>query len=90
MSEGGRQRPSVAGIDQLLPSAGNAGPMTQELHHTLVDHAAGNCRLCTGIAAELLMAAAQRDLAVLDEKLYLQVFAAPATQYPRKPAAGGR
>ena len=47
-------------------------------------------RLCIGMAAELLMAAAQRDLTVLDEKLYLQVFATPATQHPRRPAAGGR
>jgi hypothetical protein len=36
------------------------------------------------------MAAAQRDLPVLDEKLYLQVFAAPATQHPRRLAAGAR
>ena len=80
----------LACLDHLLASAGNAGLMTPELRHTLVDHAAGNYRLCIGMAAELLMAAAQRDLPVLDEKLYLQVFAAPATQHPRRPAAGGR
>ena len=80
----------LACLDQLLASAGNAGLMTQELRHTLVDHAAGNYRLCIGMAAELLMAAAQCDLTVLDEKLYLQVFAAPQTQHPRRPAAGGR
>jgi type II secretory pathway predicted ATPase ExeA len=80
----------VATRDELLASAGNAGLMTPELRHTLVDHAAGNYRICIGMAAELLMAAAQRDLTVLDEKLYLQVFAAPATQHPRRPAAGAR
>ena len=80
----------LACLDHLLASAGNAGLMTPELRHTLVDHAAGNYRLCIGMAAELLMAAAQRDLPVLDEKLYLQVFAAPATQHPRRPAAGAR
>jgi type II secretory pathway predicted ATPase ExeA len=80
----------LACLDQLLASAGNAGLMTPELRHTLVDHAAGNYRLCIGMAAELLMAAAQRDLPVLDEKLYLQVFAAPATQHPRRPATGAR
>ena len=80
----------LACLEQLLASAGNAGLMTPELRHTLVDHAAGNYRLCIGMAAELLMAAAQRDLTVLDEKLYLQVFAAPQTQHPRRPAAGGR
>ena len=64
--------------------------MTTELKPTLADHAAGNYRICISMAAELLMAAAQRDLTVLDEKLYLQVFAAPATQHPRRPAAGAR
>ena len=80
----------LACLEQLLASAGNASLMTQELRHTLVDHAAGNYRLCIGMAAELLMAAAQRDLPVLDEKLYLQVFAAPATPHPRRLAAGAR
>ena len=36
--------------------------------------AIGICFLTT-LAAELLAAAAQRDLPVLDEKLYLEVFA---------------
>ena len=80
----------LACLDQLLATAGNAGLMTPELRHTLVDHAAGNYRICIGMAAELLMAAAQRDLPVLDEKLYLQVFATPATQHPRRTAAGAR
>ena len=80
----------LACLDQLLATAGNAGLMTPELRHTLVDHAAGNYRICIGMAAELLMAAAQRDLPVLDEKLYLQVFAAPATPHPRRLAAGAR
>ena len=34
--------------------------MTKELRHTLVDHAAGNYRIFIGMAAELLMTAAQR------------------------------
>ena len=42
------------------------------------------------MAAELLMAAAQRDITVLDEKLYLQVFAAPETQQSRRTATGVR
>jgi general secretion pathway protein A len=54
--------------------------MTKELRHTLCDHAAGNYRIFTAMAAELLMSAAQRDLTVLDEKLYLQVFARPQSQ----------
>ena len=46
--------------------------MTPQLRHTLCDHAAGNYRILTTLAAELLAAAAQKNLPVLDEKLYLQ------------------
>lgn len=80
----------LACLEQLLTTAGNTGLMTNELCHTLVDHAAGNYRIFISMAAELLMAAAQRDITVLDEKLYLQVFAAPETQHPRRTATGAR
>jgi hypothetical protein len=53
--------------------------MTPELMHTLCDHAAGNYRVLTTMAAELLSTAAQRESTQLDEKLYLEVFAAPRT-----------
>jgi type II secretory pathway predicted ATPase ExeA len=77
----------LACLEHLLATAGNAALMTKQLRHTLVDHAAGNYRIFIGMAAELLMTAAQRDITVLDEKLYLQVFAAPHTQQPRRTAA---
>lgn len=64
-------------LDHLLTTAGNASLMTAELRHTLCDHAAGNYRILTAMASELLIAAAQRDLHQLDERLYLQVFAQP-------------
>jgi type II secretory pathway predicted ATPase ExeA len=77
----------LACLDHLLVTAGNAQLMTQELQHTLVDHAAGTYRIFIGMAAELLMTAAQRDLTVLDEKLYLQVFAPPDTKTARRAGA---
>lgn len=58
--------------------------MTKELRHTLCDHAAGNYRILTAMAGDLLMTAAQREITVLDEKLYLQVFSAPETQRTRR------
>lgn len=79
----------LACLDHLLVTAGNAQLMTQELRQTLVDHAAGNYRIFIGMAAELLMTAAQRDITVLDEKLYLQVFAPPETKTSRR-VAGAR
>jgi hypothetical protein len=60
--------------------------MTPQLRHTLCDHAAGNYRVFIAMAAELLMSAAQRDITVLDEKLYLQVFAQPEPRGVRRPA----
>ena len=56
--------------------------------HTLCDHAAGNYRILTTLAAELLAIAAQRELPLLDEKLYLEVFAPPERASPRRAAPG--
>ena len=76
----------LACLEHLLGQAGNASLMTQALRHTLCDHAAGNYRILTTMAAELLAAAAQKDLPVLDEKLYLDVFAPPTKATQRRPA----
>lgn len=77
----------LAGLAHLLAGAGNASLMTPQLCHTLCDHAAGNYRILTTMAAELLAAAAQRELPQLDEKLYLDVFAQPAASMPRREGA---
>ena len=77
----------LACLEHSLTAAGNPTLMSKELRHTLCDHAAGNYRIFTAMAAELLMHAAQRDLMVLDEKLYLQVFARPETQSARRAGA---
>ena len=71
-------------LDHVLTEAGNASLMTPPLRQTLCEHAAGNYRLLTTMAAELLAAGAQRQLPVLDEKLYLEIFAPPkvATRRP--------
>ena len=74
----------LACLEHLLAQAGNASLMTQSLRNTLCDHAAGNYRIMTTMAAELLAAAAQKDLPVLDEKLYLDVFAPPAKATQRR------
>lgn len=76
----------LACLHHLLATAGNVNLMTSELMHTLCDHALGNYRVMTTLAAELLAAAAQREAAQLDEKLYLEVFAPPtsAASNPRR------
>jgi len=75
------------GLNHLLAGAGNASLMTPQLRHTLCDHAAGNYRILATMAAELLAAAAQRELPQLDDKLYLEVFAQPEAPAPRRTAA---
>jgi len=77
----------LAGLHHLLDSAGNASLMTKELKHTLADHAAGNYRVLTTLAAELLSVAAQRELPAIDEKLFLEVFNPTPPSKPRRAAS---
>ena len=79
----------LACLDHVLAEAGNASLMTPSLRHTLCDHAAGNYRILTTLAAELLAVAAQRELPLLDEKLYLEVFA-PSDRAPSRRAGASR
>lgn len=68
----------AACLEHLLATAGNASLMTAPLKQTLCDHALGNYRVLTTLCAELLSVALQRQVSVLDEKLYFEVFAPPA------------
>jgi len=86
-TEHASQEELLASLGHLLAGAGNASLMTPQLCHTLCDHAAGNYRILTTMAAELLAAAAQRELPQLDEKLYLEVFAQPTASAPRRAGA---
>lgn len=70
-------------LTHLLATAGNPTLMTKELMGTLCDHAVGNYRVLTTMAAELLAAAAQREATQLDEKLYLEIFAPPTPNVRR-------
>jgi general secretion pathway protein A len=72
-------------LTHLLVSAGNPTLMTDGLKKTLCDHAAGNYRALTTMAANLLTVAAERNLTQVDEKLYFEVFG-PETRKPRRAA----
>ena len=82
----------AACLEHLLSSAGNASLMTAQLRAMLCYHAAGNYRILTTMAAQLLAAALQRQASVIDEKLYFEVFSdakRPATAKPRaRPGRG--
>ena len=62
-------------LTHLLERAGNPTLMTEALKSTICDHALGNYRAMTTIAANLLTVAVERELPQLDEKLYFEVFA---------------
>ena len=70
----------MACLQHLLTTAGNTNLMTPELMQTLCDHAVGNYRVLTGMAAELLASAARQEITRLDEKLYLETFGAAAAK----------
>jgi type II secretory pathway predicted ATPase ExeA len=74
----------LACLDHLLEAAGNLSLMSAGLKATLVDHAAGNYRILMNLADELLTTAADRELPVLDEKLFLDVFGPPVKPKPAR------
>ena len=73
-------------LEHLLTAAGNPSLMSSELKIALAEHAAGNYRVMMNMADELLAAAAEKELSVIDEKLFFQVFA-PPTPPKKKPSA---
>ena len=73
-----------------LEQAGAPQLCTPELVQALVTHAAGNLRVLTGMAAELLSAAAERNLPRLDEALYFQVLVPPVRHRRTHPSEGAK
>jgi hypothetical protein len=57
--------------------------MTRELIRALASHAANNLRVLNQMAAELLQAAAERNLPRIDESLFFELFS-PTEKPPRK------
>ena len=73
-------------LKHLLNAAGNSALMTDQLIFTLCEHALGNFRVLVTTAAELLVAAAQKELSQIDEKLYFERFAStPPPSGTRRP-----
>jgi len=64
-------------LKHALERAGNPQLLTPEVMNILCEHALGNPRVLMQMADDLLLAALQREIVRIDEKLYLEVFAAP-------------
>lgn len=61
-------------LEHVLEQAGNRALLSQPLKDTLVERAAGNFRVLMNVAGELLLVAANRDLPVIDEKLFFELY----------------
>ena len=70
-------------LEHALRAAGAPKLMTGELVATLCEHAQGNPRALMNIAGELLDVAAQREARTIDEKLFLEMCAAPPMPEPK-------
>jgi general secretion pathway protein A len=70
-----------------LEQAGNSQLMSAALMRTLTAHAAGNLRVLNQMAAELLAAAAERNLPRIDESLFFEFFDPSGTKARRVHAA---
>jgi type II secretory pathway predicted ATPase ExeA len=66
-----------------LQQAGCPHLMTAELIRTLATHAANNMRVLNNMAAELLSAAAQRDLTRIEESLFFEIYSPPQSKPPK-------
>jgi general secretion pathway protein A len=79
-------------LQHRMKVAGNAKLMTSELLAAICEHGLGNYRIVVNIANELLSHAAQRELDVLDEKLYFDVFnqTSPPAEAPPPRGVRGR
>lgn len=70
-------------LDFALEQAGCPHLMTDDLKRTLAAHAANNLRVLNNMAAELLSAAAEKNLPRIDEALFLEIFS-PTAGKPRR------
>jgi len=72
----------LACLEHLTRAAGNPALLDPKLAQALADHAMGNYRVITNMAAECLAHAARHELTHLDEKLFFDVF--HSEQRPRQ------
>lgn len=73
------------GLLNHMKKAGNPRLIAAAVVDALCEHAAGNYRVLTTMANDLLAAALQRELDQIDEKLFFEVFALPPKPARERP-----
>ena len=71
-------------LDHAICQAGAPHLISKALMEILVDHAAGNLRVLNTMAAEMLLEGARKEMAQLDEKLFLEMFSRHPESRKRK------
>ena len=71
-------------LEEGCRRAGNAKLLTDGLQHTLVEHSAGNPRILMTIAGEVLALGMKKEVSVLDEALYLDLYNPQSRSGPSK------
>lgn len=77
-------------LRHAVVQAGNPRLITPEILPTIAERAMGNPRTLFALAADLLDAAAVREVKHIDEKLFLEVFSQPSPHRPTKADARAR
>lgn len=71
-------------LNFAIQQAGAAHLMTPQLVQTLAAHSLNNLRVLNHMAADLLTAAAERNLERIDESLFFELFSAPESKPTRQ------
>ncbi|MBI3694615.1 MAG: ATP-binding protein [Acidobacteria bacterium] len=74
-------------LTHALTKAGNPSLVTPDLIKTIAEHSAGNYRVLCNTASLLLEEAVRQNAALIDDKIYFDLFPAPARTPRQRPAA---
>ncbi len=61
-------------LTHLLKEAGNPSIMSESVQKALAEHAIGNYRVLSNMANDLLVSGARKDVTLIDDKLFFEVF----------------
>jgi general secretion pathway protein A len=65
-------------LTHAVTRAGNPSLITPDLMKTIAEHSAGNCRVLSNTGSQLLEEAARQSVALIDDKIYFDLFPAPS------------
>lgn len=73
-------------LTHAVTKAGNPALITPDLMKTIAEHSAGNYRVLSNTASQLLEEAARQNAALIDDKIYFDLFPSPTRASRPRPA----